>query len=411
MNMRVLFYNAAPINRCEIMRAMLRAAIALSMMAGGGALSCAPWLEAYTRFHEAGRLDDTAQTFTIMKRGHQGIGYGDTFRVMLWGLRYAAATNRVLYISAEQTPIPFLDIMEPSTIDWRLPSASIAAEIAAETPIESRLLTLHDQAALRTRRHVVSDGINQADQEVWHDSPPVEFDVNVSLPSSDMHCLWRSLFRPSTKLEAALHEERSTRPRDFTSIHIRSGGLRGEMSRIDRGDPIHMVVGSLYCARAWGYPIYMAASDFTLRRAVNEGAFEGVTGPSEAWAIHAALDTSSTPEEHYRTLVEIGMLSAGRCIVVSSSGFSNVALWWGGQTSCARYVGIPPVRWGAQPPEPLPECHDQLVAAMTAECAASLGAAELQLASALRDGTATTRREAASRVDNIVTTCGGALSS
>ena len=115
------------------------------------------------KWHEGERGNQTAQTFTVFKRGQQGIGFGDVFREMLWGLRYAAATNRLLFISDEQTPVLLSSIFEPSNINWQLPDR-LRETVSGIPFIESRVLTMEDQAPLAAQQHLVSDGINMADQ-------------------------------------------------------------------------------------------------------------------------------------------------------------------------------------------------------------------------------------------------------
>ena len=97
--------------------------LALCALLPGARAACEhmPWLEKYVRFHAEQRGNASAPTLTVWKRGHQWGGHGDVFRHFLWALRFAAATRRVYYISAENPPLPLTEIMSPAAIAWTVP--------------------------------------------------------------------------------------------------------------------------------------------------------------------------------------------------------------------------------------------------------------------------------------------------
>ena len=156
-------------------------------------------------------------------------------------------------------------------------------------------------------------------------------------------------------------------------VHLRGGNLVGEDHVDGRGEPAHMLSGSLHCVHAWGLPTYLSSSDRRIRAAVIDGAFgANVTGPLERDALHVTYDTVSPASAHFRTLVELGALAGASCFVASRSGFSDVARWWGGM-DCVRYVGRPPVSRSndGEAAEPSRECfEDYLAMEPTAEARA-----------------------------------------
>lgn len=128
---------------------------------------------------------------------------------------------------------------------------------------------------------------------------------------------------------------------DYTSIHLRGQGMRGELGG-NHTQPANLTlyapfVDAVKCGQVAKLPIFMAASDVDIRRAIQERQYPGVFGPSTRWAVHPHADTVAEVEkrpkedEHLQTFVELGLLAGGRCGVWSRSGFSNMARWWGGR--------------------------------------------------------------------------------
>jgi hypothetical protein len=306
-------------------------------------LKCQPWLVAYVRFHAEHANDPNATTLTVYQRGQMTLGFGDMFREFLWGLRYAAATKRVFFISSLQAPLPLDFVFAPTDINWTVPS-HLKNSVEGGKFVNSAWLSVTDPENYAGFQHLLTDQNNFADQEVWRNNTLRHLDVDARLDSADLHCVWKSLFRPTDKVLRLLQNQRPYEG-PYTGIHVRSAGMLGEMTGVVRGDPVRMLVGSLYCAAHFGLPVFVVASDIHFRRAVRAGVFPNALGPSEEWALYAGHNRENVTG-HMQTMAELAALADARCLVVSCSGFSDIARWWGGQT-CIRYVGIPPNIWGA----------------------------------------------------------------
>jgi hypothetical protein len=74
----------------------------------------------------------------------------------------------------------------------------------------------------------------------------------------------------------------------------------------------------------------MISDNAALRHAAAAGMLAGVVGPPGE-AVHSSRGAPGAADL-MRTFVELGMLARARCLVISFSGFSNAARWWGGQT-------------------------------------------------------------------------------
>jgi len=327
-------------------------------------MNCPAWIESYAAWHDGARLNASSPSLTIRKRDHQGIGYGNLFRVFFWALRFSAATRRVLYIDAQQRPVLFTDIVRPARIGWLAEESVIPKP---EATYETGALASEDPSTIDALLHIDADGILCADAPVSARRPAPEFDVDVRLASTDVPCMWRALFRPSLELEAAIAEARVRAFGDATSpyaaVHLRGGNQDGE-GRVDRGEVPEMLVGGLFCARQWGLPtIFVAADDTRLRRLAASGGLAGVKFFGPSVAAHTTYSADKSRDTHFATVVELGLLAHAQCLVISSSTFSDAARWWGG-SPCVRYVGRPPLTQKWSPAnesyvddEPSAECY------------------------------------------------------
>eukprot|EP00808_Paulinella_micropora_P031453 g49089.t1 len=369
------------------------------------ALTYLNWLDEYAKYHKEHKGDTSVRTFTIYKFNHQGIGWGDVFRELIWGLRYAIAHQRVYYIHAINDPIQLLDLFEPTEIDWRIPAdGEPFKSMHLRQPLtvqESRVMIDEtDPSVLEGITHLTSDGILMADYHVVKNQDILP--VNLSLEELDGHCLFAFLFTPTAKLQAAITKEQQrlfgNNSSIYSAIHIRGINLRGSENlegAVDghrRGDEAEMLVGSLFCARQWGKRVYLASSDQSIRQAVLERAFgHQVVGPVPTHAVHVAYSRNSAYEDHFETLVELGTLAGAKCLVVTASGFSNVARWWGGAAPCERYVGVGGTgicKPGINNCEPYRNsrlnCYHQLLSNMTADCVQQIQNACDRLSSSLK---------------------------
>ena len=325
------------------------------------------------------------------------VGFGNLFRVLLWALRFSAATQRVLYIDAQQQPVLFADIVQPARIDWRSSSQ------AADATYETRALANEDPTVVAALAHVDADGILCADAPVSARRPAPAVDVDVRLASRDVPCMWRALFRPSDELGTAIAAARVRAFGDdsskYAAVHLRGGNMDGE-GRVDRGEVPQLLVGGLFCARQWGLPtVFVAADDTRLRRVAASGGLAGVRFFGTPVAAHTTYAADRSRDTHFATLVELGLLAHAECLVVSSSTFSDAARWWGG-AACVRFVGRPPITQRDSPnsegyvtDEPTAECYaDFRDRASDAACAAgAVAAAALALDAAAEDTPARAR--------------------
>lgn len=82
---------------------------------------CPSWIADYARFHNENRnkTDGPVRRFTYScENAGEGGGFGDRFRAIVWGARFAAATRRVLHIKMTH-PVHLENYLLPNAIDWR----------------------------------------------------------------------------------------------------------------------------------------------------------------------------------------------------------------------------------------------------------------------------------------------------
>lgn len=102
----------------------LLSAAALARAPGASAVisdaDCPAWIAEYAQFHtETRNAAGPVKRLTYScEHSGEGGGFGDRFRALVWGVRLAAATKRVLHIKMTH-PVKLEDFLEPAAIDWR----------------------------------------------------------------------------------------------------------------------------------------------------------------------------------------------------------------------------------------------------------------------------------------------------
>jgi hypothetical protein len=159
----------------------------------------------------------------------------------------------------------------------------------------------------------------------------------------------------------------------YTAVHMRLGGMTGE-PRIPftrgGGTPMDNFISAVTCAKkltghhGMNTPILMITDSHKLRKklrvwhmqlhcrlfyphdhshmprphdtvALQDNHFSGIIAP-HGHPVHLDRATSSSIEEHQRTVIDLILLARASCLVTSPSGFSHHAWLAGGGKQCQR---------------------------------------------------------------------------
>lgn len=232
--------------------------------------SCPDWLHRYAIFHrhkrenkEAKRLtyicEDSNASFVPDMRVHMPFqqtcagkscaGFGDRIRSMMWGLRIAAASERIFHIS-HTSGINLTDVLIPNLIDWRpLPGKEhdqpFLRPCIFVTSVQNHLGTPHAYGS----KELFYGGNSQASRPlpIWVQNAAA-FDVSEHFSRSDLSCVFNFLFRLSPRLEKKLNETLKelfgSESANYSALHIRGGELVGDkgVEMIDRGDQLDRLI-------------------------------------------------------------------------------------------------------------------------------------------------------------------------
>lgn len=327
--------------------------------------SCPSWLQQYEQFHIKNRVSPTAKY--LVANCPPWVGVGDHLRGMMYALRAAAATDRVLLIEW-QNHGPLTDYLVPNSgINWTFAGTPATQLSKWDLMRSSEITDVFDNQDLK---HMFT----QNNYFAWPpgnktflglrtnfpaDTPCVKCQpVNGSAASQDLVCLFQFLFKPSPEVERRtdkhlrlLYPGRSPSSVDYAALHLRVGHMHGEPEAIERNpgwggrvDALTKLLTAVPCATGLARedggidvtetPLLMLADHKGIRHFARAGHVANVVTP----VFDAVHTKASSRENHMQAFVDINLMARAKCLVYSRSGFSSVGLWMHGDASCTMLL-------------------------------------------------------------------------
>eukprot|EP00195_Chlamydomonas_chlamydogama_P014630 CAMPEP_0202897766 /NCGR_PEP_ID=MMETSP1392-20130828/6450_1 /ASSEMBLY_ACC=CAM_ASM_000868 /TAXON_ID=225041 /ORGANISM="Chlamydomonas chlamydogama, Strain SAG 11-48b" /LENGTH=307 /DNA_ID=CAMNT_0049583505 /DNA_START=282 /DNA_END=1202 /DNA_ORIENTATION=+ len=303
--------------------------------------SCPEWITNYAKFHRQSLQKPVAEQrfmlFYCNKSASHCPGLGDRLRGMEEVFKLAQYTNRTVLFQWT-FPEPLEVVFSPAgNIDWRvmpqygqqvMKNVSLRWNTLEPVPkeISSNALT---NTLGKVPTIVVTTNVYDPMGEKLPGEPLGHF------ISNQRSCILHELFKPSELLRTHVLDMRkklfgSTAVK-YVAVHLRLGGLTGEMWAIDRFDHFQGLMAAMSCARDLAAahnvtsPVLLLTDNVVLRQHVHEGMFKNfITTP-----YHASHAGKSGPQDTMLTsFTDLLLLSQATCLVGSPSGFSYVALDW-----------------------------------------------------------------------------------
>jgi hypothetical protein len=343
---------------------------------------CQQWLRHYEHWHEAQRGRPSAKYLIAEAPGF--VGVGDHLRGMMYALRVAAATQRVLLLHWEH-PGNLTNFLVPaSRIDWRFlgtPAASFGTRDLKQATTEMDVFGGADLgAAFPGARFFTHDPSNKTFLVLKTNFPAEQACImcpgvrGTPAQGYDFVCLFRFLFRPSVLVQRMTDEylrslyhlnssssssssgsnssssdgQQQLASLEYAAVHLRLGQMRGEDATINRisgwVDPLAKFLLSVSCGRAVAQqagvnvtatPMLLLADHRGIRHFSAAGRLAGVVAPQYE-AVHTKLNSH---RDHLLSFVDLNLLARAKCLVTSHSGFSNVGWWMSGGNSCRMMLG------------------------------------------------------------------------
>lgn len=319
---------------------------------------CPPWFGAYETFHLAARsqpgtkyLIHQVPEHTVGKSG----GLGDRLRGMLYALRLAAASGRVLLFSWSR-PVELHHLLVPSAhINWTL--AGIP-ELSRGIPPDALVLRFmnghHHPVVLNGNLTNLTEQfvVVQTNQHMDAECPACPA---LHPTTSSTACTWARLFKPADDVIAQAEQQLqqlygSSNVTQYVAIHLRLGGFTGEAEHERGSGPLKNFAGAVRCANRLAQqhnissstPLLMVTDNHHLRSFIREGHLRHVVGPNtQSVHIDQALNLDDNARAHRSTVVDLVLLSRAVCLVTSPgyrhgslSGFSHHAWLLGGAKPC-----------------------------------------------------------------------------
>lgn len=285
-------------------------------------------------------------------------GIGDRVRGMMFLLRVAIASRRVLLLKWSH-PIPLEHFFKPSLIDWRADVKGMVLPPAVrwfsteERKGQTVVKLPNGTGALDLAKQSFDSGWHDVQVATIQTNMPAYFPVHV--PSLNdrspmfMHCLFKFLFSFSEEAEEAgkqfIQQRYGASP--YPAAHLRLGQSIDEGPRVDihdRGfDEAKAVSCAASCSANLSYacsgvvpnkktPLLVVTDRQALREDIQAGKYPLFASLPFKRTFHLDLSTSRNITEHLTTAVELYALAHASSLIVSHSGFSNVALWHSGST-------------------------------------------------------------------------------
>ena len=311
--------------------------------------SCSDVVSEYVRFHNATWGTEAAK-YVIFScpQGHCNGGLGDRMRGLLFTMRLAITYRRVLLVNWSE-PFPLEEVFGTSDVDWRIPSALDTNDVK-QFDLYGNHYTSKFNSSMHELQSMLDNGSNATFSlytNIWHG---IEVDPSllrslVSVGNSRETCWFNAFFKPTHTVSQAIAEEllRMGVMSEYVAVHLRIGGLEGEEGDLHRIDRFEAQNAAIYCAKKMAVahdlhasPVVFVTDNRILRFIINRGYLSEIVGPSGDHVSHIVTG-SHAHEEAFKSFVELGILAKSSCTVTSRSGYSNVAMWWSGNT-CASTI-------------------------------------------------------------------------
>lgn len=299
-------------------------------------------------------------------------GLSDRLQPMAFFLRLAYTSRRLLFWHWE-SPVPLTHLLMPPQggMDWRVPpeivpKLQLSPRTAPQSNLQANIRGAFQNAVffktrLISEHHGQDWYIQQADTKGDDDDRSYE---------RHYRDLWYTLFTPVPALEHRIRDTMNAlmlNPGAYGSIHLRA--LYDRRKARDTGKLWNMTQKMVDCmATLRPGPFYFASDahearsiavdygrshETTIRARANDTTKVDASGLREPHA-HLDLLSSSDPTDYYDILVDLYILSLGRCMTHSRGGFGRfAALLSGYDENCRRltkFLGACPERkfWGDQ---------------------------------------------------------------
>lgn len=287
------------------------------------------------------------------KVGKSG-GFGDRLRGMLYALRLAVASDRVLLFSWER-PVELHQLLVPSgRINWTLEGIPEFTQEQQQKALVLRFMNgAYHPMVLNGSLASLADPfvIVQTNQRM-----DAQCKACPALPemAPSTACVWRRLFKPTDTIQDEAQQElqrefNSSSP-EYVAVHLRLGGFAGEGEHERGSGPLKNFAGALRCAHrlaaqhniSSSVSVLMVTDNQHLRTFLQQGHVPGVVAPStEPVHIDQALHLDNNATAHRGTVVDLLLLSRAACLVTSPgykhgglSGFSHHGWLLGGGKPC-----------------------------------------------------------------------------
>lgn len=318
---------------------------------------CPSWLKDYEAFHEENKRNGREKylIFSFNEAFDSRPGLGDRIRSALWALRLAAATERVFVLSMNQ-PFDLETVWMPNRIDWRNDGIYTMFKsrfwygfyywfkfyFSSYVVVNMEYKNIND---FRDKNVIIECNYNSKLFPYASDELPIDdvnkamFDVDPSMSSSDLHCLFTFLFKNTKYLQDLIDIEKrkiDIYNKKYASIHIRGTNMIGESEILaNRGDTLHNFVSSIHYIEKLNLTTLLIASDSVIRHAISLGLFSqlNIVNPTLKNAIHIKYK-SNNKNDHVTTFVELGLLGDSVCKVVTQGGYSDISRWISGPNNC-----------------------------------------------------------------------------
>lgn len=307
---------------------------------------CPPWFWEYAAFHKAHRGKPKTKYLVVPDAN---FGLGDRLHGALSMLRLAKALDRVLLLHWK-SPYPLEEFFEPAgALNWT--AQGIAVKEGRKMSFVNRKVwsangsRLHDGSLHKVSDTFLTIKTNMELNWPCHgcpDMPPTEWSVEAA-------CIWQNMFRPVEPiLQQARAQLKQLYPdglRPYVAVHLRLGGLEGEMGPPgpDRGKaPLENFLASVRCASRLASnssidldatPALVVTDNHNLRQMLQEQHFKRVVTPP-GLPLHISKAKHQTLEAYRSTVVDMVLLAWSECLATSRSGFSLHAGLYGGAKPC-----------------------------------------------------------------------------
>lgn len=318
---------------------------------------CPEWFQQYEAFHAAAKGKPGTKYLIHQvpehKVGKSG-GFGDRLRGMLYALRLAVASNRVLLFTWDR-PVELNQLLVPSgSIDW---TVDTVPEFSHEQQQKALVLRFMNGAY----HPMVLDGrlANLTDQFVIvQTNQRMDAQCKGCPDLPELHpstaCVWNRLFRPTDQILQDAQQEllrlyNSSGP-GYVAVHLRLGGFTGEAEHERGQGPLKNFAGAVRCARklasqrniSTSTSILMVTDNQHLRTFLQQGHVPNVVAPAtQPVHIDQALALDHNATAHRSTVVDMLLLGRAACLVTSPgykhgglSGFSHHGWLLGGAKQC-----------------------------------------------------------------------------